>query len=48
MPRKEVVKVYRAREWRVKGNLGMCFLVGKEMEWCKGTVVCSAELFTGE
>lgn len=52
MPRKEVVwRRYRAGQQRVKGNLGVSFLAGKEREWCKGAVVCSAELgmpFTGE
>lgn len=44
MPREEVVsRRYRAREQRVRGNLGVCFLVGKERKWCKGAVVCSAE-----
>lgn len=28
----------------MKGNLGVCFLVGKERERCKGAVVCSAGL----
>lgn len=52
MPRKEVVwRRYRAGQQRVKGNLGARFSAGKEREWCKGAVVCSAELgmpFAGE